>query len=139
MRSRITWTTTGLGRALGRGGTALLLACVLAGAASVAGAAADGAPLTATGEVVDLACYMPRGEKGRGPAHRECAEMCAKGGAPLGLLGADGSVLLLVEDHTRPAPYAEVKKLAGQSAEVAGTSFARGGLTALMVGSVKAE
>jgi hypothetical protein len=105
--------------------------------ATWAAAQSDGAPMTATGEVVDLACYMPRGDKGRGPAHQECAAMCAKGGAPLGLLGEDGSVLLLVEDHTKPAPYAAVKKLAGSNAEVQGTRFVRGGVTALMVSATK--
>ena len=45
--------------------------------------------------------------------------------------------LLLVEDHTKPAPYAAVKKLAGSNAEVAGTRFVRGGVTALMVSAAK--
>jgi len=120
-----------------RGCVALAIACALGGMATWAAAQSDGAPMTATGEVVDLACYMSRGDKGRGPAHQECAEMCAKGGAPLGLLAADGTVVLLVEDHTKPAPYAAVKKLAGSNAEVQGTRFVRGGVTALMVSAAK--
>jgi hypothetical protein len=120
-----------------RGCAALAIAGALAGMTTWAAAQSDGTPMTATGEVVDLACYMSRGDKGRGPAHRECAEMCAKGGAPLGLLGADGTVVLLVEDHAKPAPYAAAKKLAGSQAEVQGTRFVRGGVTALMVSAAK--
>lgn len=106
------------------------------GAGAGASADSDGEPVKLTGEIVDLACYLPRGDKGRGPAHQECAEMCAKGGAPLGILAADGSVLLLVEDHAKPAPYEQVKKLAGKQAEVEGKRFTRGGVAAVVVSAV---
>ena len=115
-------------------GAAIALAIVVVGApATSPGADADGEPVKLKGEIVDLACYLPRGEKGRGPSHQECAEMCAKGGAPLGILGDDGSVLLLVEDHAKPAPYAQVKKLAGKQAEVEGKKVTRGGVSAIVV------
>jgi hypothetical protein len=104
---------------------------------SAARAEEPGEAITAKGEVVDLACYLPRGDKGRGPAHQECAEMCAQGGAPLGLLADDGQLLLLVEDHSAPAPYGDVKKLAGQKAEVSGKKFTRGGMSGIMVSSAK--
>ena len=117
---------------------ALALAALLAAAPARAEEAAEGGEaITASGEVVDLACYLTRGEKGRGPAHAECADMCAKGGAPLGLLSTDGSLLLLVEDHSKPAPYAQIKKMAGKQAEVEGKKFVRGGIPGLMVGSAK--
>src|SRR5262249_2234960 len=112
---------------------ALALTCVSARAL----AQADGEALTVKGEIVDLACYLPGGEKGRGPAHQECAEMCAKGGAPLGVLDAQGQVVLLVEDHEKPAPYAEVKKLAGKQAEVSGKKVTRGGMSAIVVAAAK--
>ena len=122
------------------GGAALGAAIALVGALFGRPAAATGAesggegePVTLKGEVVDLACYLPRGDKGRGPSHEECAEMCAKGGAPLGILSDDGSVLLLVEDHAKPAPYAQVKKLAGKQAQVEGKKVTRGGVSAVVV------
>jgi hypothetical protein len=121
------------GRARAR---ALLLAGILVGAPAVApGAEGDGEPMKLKGEIVDLACYVPRGDKGRGPGHEECAEMCAKGGAPLGILGDDGNVILLVEDHAKPSPYGQVKKLAGKQAEVEGKKFTRGGVAVLVVSS----
>lgn len=89
--------------------------------------------VTLEGEVVDLACYLPRGEKGRGPDHQECAEMCAEGGQPLGLLIDGKEVLLLVEDHAKPAPYAKVKELAGRDAKVGGQKVNRAGMNALVV------
>jgi len=100
-------------------------------------AQADGEPLTVKGEIVDLACYIPRGERGRGPSHQECAQMCAQGGAPLGVLDANGQLLLLLEDHEKPAPYADAKKLAGEQAEISGKKVTRGGLAGLVVASAK--
>jgi hypothetical protein len=94
---------------------------------------------TLQGEVVDLACYIPRGDKGKGEAHRECAEMCAQGGAPLGLLLEGGELVLLVEDHEKPSPYGQVKKLAGQTAEVKGERFSRGGIAAIAVHGASAK
>ena len=73
-------------------------------------AQAEGEDITVKGEIVDMSCYLPRGERGRGPAHQECADMCAKGGLPLGVLDAGGQVLLLLEDHEKPASYGDVKK-----------------------------
>ena len=116
---------------------AAVAAVFLALPAASRAADVDGEAVTASGEVVDLACYFPRGDKGRGAGHEECAEMCAKGGAPLGLLAADGSLLLLVEDHSKPAPYGEVRKLAGKQAEVQGKKFTRAGVAALVVDSAK--
>lgn len=85
------------------------------------------------GEIVDLACFIPRGEKGRGPDHQECAEMCAEGGQPLGILIDGKDVLLLVEDHAKPAPYGKVKELAGKNARVGGQKVSRAGINALVV------
>ena len=39
---------------------------------------------TVTGEVIDITCYIAGGMKGEG--HRECAQMCADQGLPLGFL-----------------------------------------------------
>ena len=115
------------------------VAAVLAIAPGPGSARAAGPDATIQGEVVDLACYIPRGDKGHGDAHRECAEMCAQGGAPLGLLMTGGELVLLVEDHAKPAPYKDVKKLAGQNAEVTGERFTRGGIAAMAVHGAAAK
>jgi len=127
-----TRTAAGCARATALALGALAFAALLGGPV----AAEEGESMTVQGEVVDLACYLPRGDKGRGATHQECAEMCAKGGAPLGVLSADGTVALLIEDHARPAPYGQVRKLAGQQVEVQGKKYTRGGVTGLMVATV---
>jgi hypothetical protein len=45
---------------------------------------------TVTGEVIDLNCYLKKGDAGHGEAHKECAIACAKRGEPLAILAPDG-------------------------------------------------
>jgi hypothetical protein len=97
--------------------------------------AAKGDMVTLRGEVVDLACYMAH--EGKGEKHIKCAKACLLGGAPAGILAADGTVTLLVEDHNAKKPYKAVLELAGMKAEVTGKTFTRGGLTAVVVSAVK--
>ena len=66
------------------------------GLTAVAFVAALGAPAfakteTIKGEVVDQTCYM-KDKKNVGGSHKECAETCAKKGAPMALLTADGKL-----------------------------------------------
>jgi len=115
----------------------IVLLGLIAASGGPARAEGDAENLTVKGEIVDLACYLPRGEKGRGPAHEECAQMCAQGGAPLGVLDDGGHLLLLLEDHEKPAPYADAKKLAGGQAEITGKKVDRGGLPGIVVEAAK--
>src|SRR5438105_4161313 len=78
-------------------------------------AATDGQAKTIEGKVVDLACYLGHGEMS--DKHGKCAKACVLGGSPAGVLGADGSLFLLVEDHDNPKPYSAVKKMAGEAAK----------------------
>ncbi|MHB1920702.1 MAG: hypothetical protein ACYCOO_00565 [Chitinophagaceae bacterium] len=91
--------------------------------------------MTVKGELLDMDCYMGHGA--HGASHKECAETCIKGGAPMGILGSNGKVYLLVENHDHPAPYAAAKKFAGDQVEVTGTYADRGGVQGLVVNSVK--
>ncbi|MFQ5352105.1 MAG: hypothetical protein ACE5D3_03420, partial [Candidatus Binatia bacterium] len=59
--------------------------------------AAPAAVDTIEGEVLDLACYIPKHAKG--PAHKQCAKTCAENGMPLGLLTDEGTVYLLYPKH----------------------------------------
>ena len=87
--------------------------------------------MTVEGEVVDMACYM--GHETKGEKHAKCAKQCVVGGSPAGILGADGSLYLLVEDHASPKPYDKAKRMAGEKAKVTGKSVKRGGIQALIV------
>jgi len=111
---------------------------MLAGAALFAWLAAPAlAADTVTGEVVDLACYLPHPESGKGASHRKCAETCAKKGLPIGLLTDDKQVYLLLEDHENPKGYAQAKDKAAEKITVEGEKVAQGGLQAIVVESVK--
>ncbi len=114
---------------------------VLAGAvvlgALVLGVVPVRAADTLTGEIIDLACYLPHPETGRGPGHRKCAETCVKKGLPMGLLTDDKQVYVLLEDHENPKPYAALKEQAAQTVTVEGTKVSGGGTQGFVVEAVK--
>jgi hypothetical protein len=93
--------------------------------------------ITVKGEIVDLACHLSKGSKGK--RHKTCAELCAKKGLPLGVLNDAGDVYLLIEDHDDPAPYEAAKGLAGEQAEVTGKKFTKGGVQSILVSGAKGE
>ena len=93
--------------------------------------------ISLSGEVVDLACYLSKGSKGK--RHKQCAELCAKKGMPLGVLTDSGDVYLLLEDHDDPGPYETVKGLAGERATVSGKKFVKGGVQSVLVAETKGE
>ena len=93
--------------------------------------------VTVSGEVVDLACYLSKGSKGK--RHKQCAELCAKKGLPLGVLTDGGDVYLVIEDHDDPAPYEKVKELAGERVTVSGKKFVKGGVQSVLVAETKSE
>lgn len=105
-------------------------------AVTVPRAAAQDA-ITVSGEIVDLACYLSKGSKGK--RHKACAELCAKKGMPLGVLTESGDVYLLIEDHDNPDPYDTVKGLAGDQAEVSGKKFIKGGVQSILVSAAKGQ
>jgi hypothetical protein len=94
-------------------------------------------PVTVKGEIVDLACYLSKGSKGK--RHKTCAELCAKKGLPIGVLAENGDVYLLIEDHDNPAPYESAKDFAGEDAEITGKKFDKGGVRSILVSGAKSE
>ena len=88
------------------------------------------------GEVLDLSCYLGHG--GMGEGHAGCAAKCVKGGAPVGLLGTDGTVYVLFADHSDGAPYEQAKELAGKKVEVTGDVASKSGMKGITVHGVKA-
>lgn len=112
---------------------AAILAAAAAGSAWAAGAHLDpkGKAETISGEILDMGCYMAH--EGKGKKHAKCAAACVAGGAPIGLLTADGKVYLVVGDHEGEKPYLEAKALAGSNAKITGMVYTRGGLTGIVV------
>jgi hypothetical protein len=93
--------------------------------------------ITVKGEIVDLACYLSKGSKGK--RHKTCAELCAKKGLPIGVLNDNGDVYLLIENHDDPGPYDAAKGFAGEQAEISGKKFTKGGVQSILVSGAKGE
>ena len=113
------------------------LASIIGAALLIWAAAPARAAETVTGEVVDLACYMPHPATGKGAGHRKCAETCAKKGLPIGILTDDKQVYLLLEDHENPKPYAQLKDKAAEKVTVEGEKVTQGGVQGIVVESLK--
>jgi len=90
---------------------------------------------TLTGEVVDLTCYL-RAPSVRGPAHQKCAATCARK-CPIGIVTSDGKVVLLLEDHDAPKPYADAIAKVAQTIAVEGDAVTQGGMPGIVVEGVK--
>jgi hypothetical protein len=119
---------------------AAMVVMVMASSAVTAGdekaAKAEAKPSVVAGEVLDLSCYLGHG--GMGEGHAGCAAKCVKGGAPVGLLGSDGTVYVLFADHNDGSPYEQVKDLAGKKVEVTGSVASKSGMKGITVRGVKA-
>lgn len=92
--------------------------------------------MTWTGEVLDLACYAAKDAKGAD--HAGCAKSCVKSGQPMGLLTADGTVVLLAASHSDGKPYEALKDWAGSQVEVTGELAERSGVKVVTVTGSKA-
>jgi len=71
-----------------------------------------------TGEVIDKACFDKNGA--HGADHADCAKSCLERGGQMGLLTADGEVILLRPNADDSAPFEALKALAGGQAKVMG-------------------
>ena len=89
---------------------------------------------TIQGEVIDMACYMTKGE--RGASHAECAQMCINNGLPVGILDKAGHVYLCMTSNHKPANSLLVQYAAKQ-VKVTGTVYKKGGMDLLAVDKVE--
>jgi hypothetical protein len=85
-------------------------------------------PVTLTGEVLDLYCYMDH--KATGPEHAKCASSCITKGLPTGFLSSDGVVYLLIGKDHEPV-NAMVAAFAGKKSTVTGVVKEQGGVKGL--------
>lgn len=117
-------------------------------------AAAICAPLTAqaageriqiTGEIIDTWCYfsgvMGGPEAVVGSAHHTCALWCSAGGIPVGLLGDDGEVYMVLKlgDDDASAGGDTQLRLASHQITADGMLYQRDGLNYLVVSEVVAD
>ena len=80
------------------------------------------APMTVTGEIVDISCYKAKGVAGgTGAAHVDCAKICIlEKGAQVGIL-TDGDGLFRIWGPMSANKYAKVMPYLGQQVEITGT------------------
>jgi hypothetical protein len=80
------------------------------------------APMTVTGEIVDISCYKNKGVAGgTGAAHLDCAKICIlEKGAQVGIL-TDGDGLFRIWGPMAANKFAKVTPYLGQQVEITGT------------------
>ena len=97
----------------------------------------DSKPVTMTGEIIDLQCYMQHPENATGMEHAKCAQACMARGLPIGFLADDGSVYLLVGAEHDPV-VSEVKDWAGRKCALTGTVIEHKGMKGIAFASIAA-
>ncbi len=94
-------------------------------------------PVTLTGEVLDMNCYMMHPESGTGPDHAKCAQSCISKGMSVGFLASDGTVYLLLGTGHESA-NAKVKDFAGKKSTITGTLYNQKGIKAIELATITA-
>lgn len=118
--------------------TALTLAAV----SGTTSAASEGERVQVTGEIIDTWCYFSGVMGGPdavvGSAHHTCALWCSAGGIPVGLLGDDGQVymVLKIEDDDGSASGDTQLMLASHEVTADGTLYERDGINYIVVSQI---
>lgn len=96
-----------------------------------------GKPISVTGEIIDMSCYLQLGKHGE--KHVSCGKKCLQNNQPIGLLAKDGSVYMLMEEEHDPRRdgqtafrQAAIDHL-GHIMEVNGTEASHAGFKAIYV------
>lgn len=74
--------------------------------------------ITVTGEVIDSWCYLSEIMWATGSAHHQCAVWCARGGIPVGILGDDEQVYIVLKMNNDPDVISHDRILRMQTNEV---------------------
>jgi hypothetical protein len=105
-------------------------------------AAAEGTRVTVTGEAIDTWCYysgvMGGPDAVVGTAHHTCALWCSAGGIPVGLLGDDGQVYMVLKIEGDDASNGGDTQLKFASHQITadGMLYERDGIKYLVVANV---
>ena len=118
-----------------------LLGMALLGATASAVSAATPQRVKVTGEVIDSWCYLTEIMYPEGTAHHQCAIWCAAGGIPVGLLGDDGTVYIILKMGTDTASVANPSVLEVQTHKVSvdGNLIERDGMNYLLIDKIVAD
>jgi hypothetical protein len=92
------------------------------------------------GEVIDVFCYLDRGFTGE--IHRECAQICIRGGMPMGILTQEGEIYLVFPSNEWATdrkkveyrkPYERLIEWAARQVQVGGYLVERQGMKGIEV------
>ncbi len=105
---------------------------------SSSAAMAAGDRVKITGEVIDTWCYLTEIMFAEGSAHHQCAVWCAAGGIPVGILGEDKQVYLVLKMGEEDSNVANptVLKIQTHKVQVDGILHKRDGMNYLLVDQV---
>ena len=107
-----------------------------------ANAATEGKRVSLKGELIDTWCYfsgvMGAPESVIGTAHHTCAMWCAAGGIPVGMLGEDGDVYMILKlpNDDASAGGDTFVELTNDTIEADGMVYERDGLKYLVVSEI---
>ncbi len=104
-------------------------------------ALAAGERVKVTGEVIDSWCYITEIMFPEGSAHHQCAVWCAAGGIPVGILGDDGTVYMVLKmgDDATSVANPAVLEIQTHRVKVDGALYKRDGINYLIVDRVLAD
>ncbi len=103
--------------------------------------AAPGERVKVTGEVIDTWCTITEIMFPEGSAHHQCAVWCAAGGIPVGILGDDGTVYMVLKigDDATSVANPAVLEIQSHRVKVDGALYKRDGINYLVVNQVLAD
>jgi len=87
-----------------------------------------------TGEVLDMTCYIAYNLSG--PGHAECAKVCIRNGAPVGLKAQNGKVYLLTAEPGQSV-NADLADYAAKIVTIKGKQTVRDGFAQLQVEEIR--
>jgi len=122
-------------RILGTAAALALFAMPLAAQQKMAAGNA-GNEVTITGTVVDVNCNTT--QNASGPAHKACAEACAKAGVPLAIMGSDGTIYMPVSSKAGDPQNAKLLPFAEGKVTVTGTHRENHGLHTIEIKTIAA-
>lgn len=119
-------------------GALFAVAALISAAFTAPATAATAERVKITGEIIDSWCYITEIMFAEGTAHHQCALWCAAGGVPVGILGEDGQVYMVLKlgaDDTSVANPA-ILRIQSHKVTVDGSVYDRDGIKYLVVNKV---
>ena len=124
--------------------SAKLISCAAAAMLAIYLTAAPGVQagqpqrVTVTGEVIDPWCYLSEIMWATGSAHHQCAIWCARGGIPVGILGDDEQVyiVLMVENDADVIGNHGILRMQTNEVVVEGDLYVRDSINYLAIDTI---